>query len=332
MGSAPREPGWAASWALAIAVHAVFFAFLYFGVSWRPKLQSPLSAELWSELPPVRQAPSKPRVEPRSEPPPPPPQAAVPPPKPEPAPPPAPAAKAAPPAPSKTDIELKERARQLQEHKLQEKKAAEEERRRQALARKEEEKRQREEQKRLKEEARAQEEQRRREEKARLEQERREAEERRREDERRAEQARREQEARLEREAEARRTAILDEQQKLAAAARERAAVEAKQRREAEETAARARELETWKTRIHDRIKSKLVLPPNVPDSARAEYSMTIIPGGEVLAVKLRRTSGFPAYDAAIERAINAAAPLPVPGDPELFQQMRELNLVFRAN
>jgi colicin import membrane protein len=74
------------------------------------------------------------------------------------------------------------------------------------------------------------------------------------------------------------------------------------------------------------------VLPPGVPDSARAEYSMTMIPGGEVLSVKLRKSIGYPAYDAAIERAINAAAPLPVPSDPNLFQQLRELNLVFRPN
>ena len=184
----------------------------------------------------------------------------------------------------------------------------------------------------IKDEARAQEEERKREEQARAQEQRREAEAKRKEEERRAEQARRDQEARLEREAEARRSAVLDEQQKLAAAARERAEMEGKRRREAEEAAARAKELETWKSRIHDRIKNKLVLPPGVPDSARAEYSMTIIPGGEVLSVKLRRTSGFPAYDAAIERAINAAAPLPVPGDPELFQQLRELNLVFRPN
>jgi len=136
----------------------------------------------------------------------------------------------------------------------------------------------------------------------------------------------------LAREAEARRVAVREDQQKQAAAARARAEIEGKRLREAEAAAAKARELEDWKTRIHDRIKNKLVLPPNVPDSARAEYSMTILPGGEVLSVKLRRTSGFPAYDAAIERAINAAVPLPVPGDPELFQQLRELNLVFRPN
>jgi TonB family protein len=137
------------------------------------------------------------------------------------------------------------------------------------------------------------------------------------------------QESRLEREAEVRRSAILEEQEKLAAAARERAEIDARKRRDAEEAAARARELDAWKLRIHDRIKSKLMLPPGVPDSARAEYSITIIPGGEVLTVKLRRSSGYPAYDAAIERAISAAAPLPVPSDPDLFKQLRELLLVF---
>jgi len=310
-----REPGRTASWLLAVVVHVAFFAFLYIGVSWRPKPQPPLSAELWSELPPVRQQPAKPRPEP-----PPPPAKVEPPPPPKVAPA-QPAAKVTPPAPSKADIELKERQRKLQEEKLQQEKAAEEERRKQVLERKEEEQRRHEEEKRLKQEAQLQEQQRKREEQARAEELRRQAEARRREDE-----------LRLEREAEARRAAILDEQQKLASAARARAEVEGKKRREAEEAAAKARELEAWKTRIHDRIKSKLVLPPSVPDSARAEYSMTIIPGGEVLSVKLRRTSGYPAYDAAIERAINAAAPLPVPGDPELFQQLRELNLVFRPN
>jgi colicin import membrane protein len=46
----------------------------------------------------------------------------------------------------------------------------------------------------------------------------------------------------------------------------------------------------------------------------------------------LKKTSGHPAYDTAIERAINSASPLPVPSDPALFQQLRTLNLVFRPN
>ena len=74
------------------------------------------------------------------------------------------------------------------------------------------------------------------------------------------------------------------------------------------------------------------MVPPSTPDNAEAKYEIVIIPGGEVLSVQLKKTSGHPAYDTAIERAINSASPLPVPSDPALFQQLRTLNLVFRPN
>jgi colicin import membrane protein len=57
---------------------------------------------------------------------------------------------------------------------------------------------------------------------------------------------------------------------------------------------------------------------------------VTVLPGGEVLDVKLVKSSGVPAYDAAVERAIHAADPLPVPSDPDLFQQLRQANYKFR--
>ena len=154
----------------------------------------------------------------------------------------------------------------------------------------------------------------------------------RKEEEKRMEEVRREEEKRLQEEARVRQASILEEQQKEAEAARVRAQAEARKRAEAERIAAKAAELEGWKGRIKERVHSKVVVPPGVPDNARAEYTITLIPGGEVLNVKLRKSSGFPAYDAAIERAINAASPLPVPSEPGLFQQMRELNLVFLPN
>jgi len=49
-----------------------------------------------------------------------------------------------------------------------------------------------------------------------------------------------------------------------------------------------------------------------------------------VLEVKLIKSSGVPAYDAAVERAIHEAAPLTVPSDPDLFQQLRQANYKFR--
>ena len=319
-----REPGRVGSALLAAVVHVLFFAFLYFGVSWQPKVRQPVVAELWNELPPVKPVPAKPQ------------EPVKPPPPPKPAPPPEPpppepraAPKPAPKEPSAAEIELRERQRKL-EQKKQEEKAAELERRKQAQEKKEAERRKAQEEKQQKEEARKQEDARKREEKARAEELRKEEEAKRRDEQRRQEEAQREQEQRLEREADARRSAILEEQQKLAAAAREKELADQKRRALEQAAAARARELEGWTEKIRNRIRGKVVIPSGVPDSAQAEFIITIIPGGEVLAVKLKKSSGYPAYDEAIERAINGAAPLPVPSDPQLFQQLRQLNLVFR--
>jgi colicin import membrane protein len=60
-------------------------------------------------------------------------------------------------------------------------------------------------------------------------------------------------------------------------------------------------------------------------------YEVTLLPGGEVLHAVLRRSSGASAYDEAVERAIMAAQPLPVPSDPNLFQSsFRVLELKFK--
>lgn len=323
-----REPGHTISLILAIGVHLAFFVFLYFGVSWKPKVQEPVMAELWSELPPVR------RTEKVDEPTPPPAQKpAERPAPPPPPPPPPPRAKAVePPKVSKADIELKEKQRKQQEQKLKDKQAAEEAKRKQALEQKEQERKKLDEDKRKKDEAQKEADKRKREELARQEELRKQEDVKRKEELHKEEELRREQEVKLEREAETRRAAILEEQQKLAAKEREKAEADARRRAEAEKIAARERELKGWQEKIQQRIRSKVVLPAGVPDSAQAEYVITVIPGGEVLNVKLRKSSGHPAYDAAVERAIHAASPLPVPSDPTMFQQLRELNLLFRPN
>lgn len=320
-----REPGETTSLILAIGVHLAFFVFLYFGISWKPKVQEPVMAELWSELPPIRRTENVDESRP-------PPPAQKPVERPAPPPPPPRAKAVEPPKVSKADIELKEKQRKQQEDKLKEKKAAEEAKRKQALEQKEQERKKLEDEKRKKDEAQKDADKRKREEQARQEEVRKQEDAKRKEEARKDEEARHEQELKLEREAETRRAAILEEQQKLAAKEREKAEADARRRAEAEKIAARERELKGWQEKIQQRIRSKVVLPAGVPDSAQAEYVITVIPGGEVLNVKLRKSSGHPAYDAAVERAIHAASPLPVPSDPAMFQQLRELNLLFRPN
>lgn len=84
------------------------------------------------------------------------------------------------------------------------------------------------------------------------------------------------------------------------------------------------------KGRILAKIKRFIVIPPDVKGNPEAEYDVIMLPSGDVLGVKLKRSSNHAAYDAAVERAIYKAQPLPLPPDPALFKEFRDLNLKFR--
>jgi colicin import membrane protein len=88
-----------------------------------------------------------------------------------------------------------------------------------------------------------------------------------------------------------------------------------------------ANEIDEYKARILARIKRNIVMPPDLPGNPVAEFDVTLLPGGDVLDVKLRRSSGFAAFDTAVERAIYLSKPLPLPPDPALFPQFRNLSI-----
>lgn len=228
---------------LALAVHAGFFALIYFGISWRAEPPQGMVVDIWESLPQAEVTPEKvvpPPVEP------------VEPPKP--ADPPKPVEPEKPIAPPKAEIELAEK-------KKPKIKPAE--------IKKPAETRKQTEQKRIEEERAAQAEQ-----------------------AARAEQAERE-------------------------------------RARAEQAAAIGKVVDEHKARIIAKIRRNIVMPPDVPDNARAEFEVTLLPGGAVLSAKLVQPSGKDAYDSAVERAILKSAPLPLPADVALFNKFRELRLKF---
>ena len=91
--------------------------------------------------------------------------------------------------------------------------------------------------------------------------------------------------------------------------------------------AAKRNLIDEYKAKILAKIQSKLVLPPDLPNDPIAEYDITLLPGGEILSVKLRKSSGFRSFDEAVERAIILARPLPLPKDKLLFQNFRNLSV-----
>lgn len=97
----------------------------------------------------------------------------------------------------------------------------------------------------------------------------------------------------------------------------------------AQESAA-GRVVDEYSGKIKSKIKRNIVMPPGVANDARAEFTVTLLPGGTVLNVHLTRSSGNPTYDSAVERAILKSDPLPLPEDQGMFKRFRELNLSFK--
>ncbi len=86
-------------------------------------------------------------------------------------------------------------------------------------------------------------------------------------------------------------------------------------------------EIAKYKAMIQAKIRSRIVTPPDLPGNPMVEFRVTLLPGGEVLNVSVRKSSGFAAFDEAVERAIFLAKPLPIPPDPALFKEFRDFNL-----
>lgn len=125
-------------------------------------------------------------------------------------------------------------------------------------------------------------------------------------------------EEQLRREAEA-----MQQRRAAEAAARELAELRSRQA-----TAAQAGEMDRYIAAIRGKVRGNIVMPPDVRGNPEAVFEVTQLPSGDVLTVRLRKSSGNPAWDAATERAIHKSSPLPKPARAELFS--RTLELKFR--
>lgn len=130
------------------------------------------------------------------------------------------------------------------------------------------------------------------------------------------------------------RAEALKKQQAAEAEAKRIAAEEAKVREAAaaQQAAAQRKEIDKYLDGIRARVRRAVVVPPNIPGNPEAELVVTLLPGGEVLDVKLRKSSGHAAYDAAVERAIRQAQPFSVPAGDMFQQYFRQFTMAFRPN
>jgi colicin import membrane protein len=80
--------------------------------------------------------------------------------------------------------------------------------------------------------------------------------------------------------------------------------------------------------KIRTKIKTNIISPSEIKGNPEVVFIIVQLPTGEVLSVRLVKTSGNALLDSAVERAILKSSPLPKPDRPE--QWLREFNISFR--
>lgn len=293
----PRENNRWPAILLAVAMHAGLFAMLWIGVHWQNDQPLAVEAEVWDM-----------KVQSAAPPPPPPPQAEEPAPVQPPPPPPPPPKEAAPveapPQPNPVDIALEKRkaklkaeqeqkAEQLRQQKLEEKLEAEAQAKADKLA------------KAAKDKADA---------KAKALAEQKAQEKAQEEADAKAEKALADKKAAAEKADKAKRAAAeakkLDDAHKA-----EMARILGTSGNGTSGTAAKStapRQDSGYVAAITAKIRGNIAYgDTDVPGNPRAVYRITQLPTGEIISVQKVKSSGIPAYDEAVEKAIQKSSPLP---------------------
>lgn len=85
--------------------------------------------------------------------------------------------------------------------------------------------------------------------------------------------------------------------------------------------------IDEYKAQIVQAIEQQWVIPSDADKNLSCQFVVRIASGGNVLSVTLVKSSGNQALDQSAEAAIYKASPLPVPDDPAIFENFRELRL-----
>lgn len=126
-------------------------------------------------------------------------------------------------------------------------------------------------------------------------------------------------------------TQAAQEKQKRLAAEREKALAQEKlQQAKLQQQTLQNGERERFKQLIDLRLQQKWRRPASAQSSMKTVLRISVLPGGEVLNVLVVSSSGNAAFDTSAINAVKDASPLPVPGDPALFNKdFRTIVLTF---
>jgi colicin import membrane protein len=106
---------------------------------------------------------------------------------------------------------------------------------------------------------------------------------------------------------------MADESAALAARQAQQAEAQAAGKRQAE----RARVVGQYRDMISAKVRGNTRLPDALKGNPKVHCLVKLLPTGEVVSVRVTQSSGNPAYDEAVLRAIQKSSPLPLPAERE---------------
>jgi len=86
-----------------------------------------------------------------------------------------------------------------------------------------------------------------------------------------------------------------------------------------------------YRDQISAKVRGNTRLPDNLKGNPEVRCLVKLLPTGEVVSVRVTKSSGNPAYDDAVVRAIEKSSPLPLPTDRDARAAfVPELSFVHR--
>ena len=109
----------------------------------------------------------------------------------------------------------------------------------------------------------------------------------------------------------------------------EQLAAEEKLRTDAAHAARAATIVDKYIPLIRQRVSRSWNSPVGIAKGLKCTVRVRLAPGGKVLSAAVVRPSGDANFDRSVEYAVYKAEPLPLPEDPTLFDNFREIEFVF---
>jgi colicin import membrane protein len=91
--------------------------------------------------------------------------------------------------------------------------------------------------------------------------------------------------------------------------------------------------IQQHRDQISAKVRGNTRLPDGLKNDLEVRCLVKLLPTGEVRSVRVTQSSGNPAFDEAVVRAIEKSSPLPLPADRDARAEfLPELSLVHRSN